>query len=176
MAKTKNNKADYTWGILRISLGFTFLWAFLDKMFGLGFATCRQETGEVVVGCAKAVVEGGSPTTGFLKFGTDGPLANFYQGLAGNGFVDFMFMFGLFAIGTALILGIGMKIAVVTGSLLLMMMWSASIWPENNPFMDDHVIYSVALFGLLFVNDNQKLGLGKWWSKTKLVKNYPILK
>ena len=26
-------------GILRVAMGWTFLWAFIDKLFGLGFAT-----------------------------------------------------------------------------------------------------------------------------------------
>ena len=29
----------YVWGALRIVFGWIFLWAFLDKLFGLGFAT-----------------------------------------------------------------------------------------------------------------------------------------
>ena len=28
-------------GVVRILLGFTFLWAFVDKTFGLGFATTK---------------------------------------------------------------------------------------------------------------------------------------
>ncbi|MEU4541590.1 hypothetical protein AB0G15_42860, partial [Streptosporangium sp. NPDC023825] len=31
--------ADYVWAIARIGLGWIFLWAFLDKTFGWGFAT-----------------------------------------------------------------------------------------------------------------------------------------
>jgi len=27
--------------LTRIAIGFIFLWAFLDKLLGLGFATCR---------------------------------------------------------------------------------------------------------------------------------------
>ncbi|MFC5822105.1 hypothetical protein ACFPUY_44090, partial [Nonomuraea harbinensis] len=30
---------DYVWAIARISIGWVFLWAFLDKTFGWGFAT-----------------------------------------------------------------------------------------------------------------------------------------
>ena len=29
-------------GILRVAMGWTFLWAFLDKAFGLGFGTGRN--------------------------------------------------------------------------------------------------------------------------------------
>ncbi|MEU1390068.1 hypothetical protein ABZ444_29030, partial [Nonomuraea sp. NPDC005730] len=47
---------DYVWAVARIAIGWIFLWAFLDKTFGWGFATPA----------GKAWVAGGSPTTGFL--------------------------------------------------------------------------------------------------------------
>ena len=111
-AKVKNSdKVAYVWAMLRIGLGAIFFWAFLDKMFGLGFATCRSdETGAIQTGCADAYVEGGSPTTGFLKFATQGPFADFYQGLAGSSVVDMLFMAALLGIGVSLILGIGVKL------------------------------------------------------------------
>jgi hypothetical protein len=36
----------WAWTVLRILIGWSFLWAFLDKMFGLGFSTCRGVGGE----------------------------------------------------------------------------------------------------------------------------------
>ena len=61
-----------------------------------------------------------------------GPLADFYTGLAGNAIVDWVFMLGLLGIGVALILGIGMRIAAVSGAAMLIMMWSAVLPPANN--------------------------------------------
>lgn len=180
MTKSKlnstNDKSPYFWAMVRIALGFTFLWAFLDKLLGLGFATCRSaETNTVTVLCEKAWVNGGSPTTGFLQFAAKGPLAPFYQSLAGNAFIDVLFMAGLFLIGFALVAGIGMKIASISGVLLMMMMWSSLLLPENNPLIDDHVIYSLALLGLLASNKRQVWGLRSWWIKQSLVKRLPIL-
>ena len=125
--------------------------------------------------CEKSVIKGGSPTTGFLKFGTSGPLKEFYTGLAGNNIIDALFMSGLGLIGACLILGIGVKVAALSGVLLLMMMWSAVLPGENNPVIDDHVIYSVALLGIMANNNNQVFGLGKWWQSKPLVKKYRIL-
>src|SRR5680860_209629 len=120
MAKKKNKlNVNNVWALARISLGLTFLWAFFDKLFGLGFTTCRNDLGEVTIMCGKAVANGGSATLGFLKFGTDGPFASFYQSLAGNSFIDTLFMAGLLGIGVALTLGIGMRIAAVSGVALL---------------------------------------------------------
>lgn len=176
----KSNKSNYAWAALRIAIGLIFLWAFVDKMVGLGYATCRvtdpvAKTETVNVLCEKSVAKGGSPTTGFLKFGTDGPLADFYQDLAGNTVVDFLFMAGLLLIGLALISGIGVKVAAVTGSLLLMMMWSAVLPPANNPVLDDHIVYALVLIGIMLANKEQVWGLGKWWQKQNIVKNFPVL-
>lgn len=184
MARKKtNNGADVSnkvWAVLRILIGFIMLWAFFDKLIGLGYATCRvsdMQTGEetVEVMCEKAYANGGSPTTGFLKFGTKGPLKDFYANMANSKVADFFFMAGLLLIGLSLVTGIGVKVAVVSGIVLLMAMWSAVLPGENNPVIDDHIIYSVALVGVLVTNKNQVWGLGQWWQKQPLVKKYPFL-
>ncbi len=175
ISKKNESKSNYVWGLLRISLGLTFLWAFVDKLFGLGFSTCRDESGLVTVACEKAVISGGSATMGFLKFATTGPLSDFYKSMAGNWAIDLLFMSALLGLGIALTFGIGMRIATFSGVALMLMMWSAALLPENNPVLDEHIIYSIALVGLLLVNDSQRLGLGSWWSKTQLVKKAPFL-
>ena len=152
------------WAILRVAMGWIFLWPFLDKTFGLGFATSAE----------KAWLEGGSPTFGFLKFGTHGPLAPFFQGLAGSGVVDWLFMLGLLLIGLALVLGVATRIAGYSGAMMLFLMWLAQLPPEHNPFLDDHLVYIVILIALVIVRASQYCGLGKWWVKTKLVRKYPL--
>lgn len=167
---------DYIWATLRIGIGAIFMWAFVDKFFGLGFATCRnEETGNIAAGCAQSFIEGGSPTTSFLKFGTQGPLAETFQKLADNTLVDLIFMAGLFGIGLGLILGICVKLATNAGVLLLGLMYLAALWPANNPLIDDHIIYMVVLVGIYYANGNQKWGLRSWWLKQPLVKHTPIL-
>lgn len=152
------------------------MWAFFDKLLGLGFATCRNaETMLVVTGCDKAWISGGSPTAGFLKFGTHGPLASFYQSLSGNMLVDLLFMVGLLLIGAALILGIGMRIAAYSGFLLMILMWSAMLPPENHPLVDDHIIYALLFLVLNYSNAGDVLGFGKTWKKSGFGKKYTIL-
>ena len=85
---------------LRIAFGLTFLWAFFDKLFGLGYATPEE----------RAWINGGDPTAGFLK-GSEGPFDSFYHSLVGDWWVSPLFMIGLAGIGLALTLGIGMRIA-----------------------------------------------------------------
>ncbi len=175
-SSSDSDKSPYVWAMARIALGLTLLWAFFDKLLGLGLSTCRDKATDIVtLSCEKAWVSGGSPTSGFLEFGTKGPLAEFYQSLAGNTAIDILFMAGLLLIGFALVAGIGMRIATISGILLFMMMWSALLLPENNPLIDEHIIYSIVLLGLLAANSKQKWGLRSWWVRQPLVKRLPIL-
>lgn len=163
--------------VTRISLGFVFLWAFFDKLLGLGFSTCRDATTNAVTTlCDSAWVSGGSPTTGFLKFGTSGPLADFYQSLAGNGFVDWVFMIGLLGIGLGLMLGIAMRLSTISGIAMMLMMYSATLLPETNPLIDDHIIYALVLAILHTANAQQVFGYGQEWASLSIVKKFPVLR
>ncbi|MBM9463825.1 DoxX family membrane protein [Aeromicrobium sp. YIM 150415] len=144
----------------RLSMGWMFLWAFLDKTFGLGFSTDR----------ADSWVNGGSPTAGFLGHATTGPLADFYQGLGGQAWVDWLFMIGLLGIGLALMLGIGVNIASVSGAVMLVLMWSAMLWPATNPFMDEHLVQALLLGILALTASGRYLGLGRMWENLPVVK------
>lgn len=169
--------ARRVWAVVRIALGWTFLWAFLDKTFALGFATGRADEGTIDFLGDAAWISGGSPTEGFLTFATKGPLVDFFQGFAGAAWADWLFMLALLGLGIALIVGVAIRIAAVAGAILLVLMWAASaIWPTNNPFLDDHLIYAAVLAGLALTNAGDTWGLGKRWSQTDLVERYPILK
>jgi thiosulfate dehydrogenase [quinone] large subunit len=156
---------EVIWGLTRILLGFVFLWAFLDKLFGFGRSTPH----------GKAWVDGVSPTSAYLS-GVDGSLASFFHRLSGHAWVDYLFMIGLAGIGLALILGIGMWIAAVTGTILLFLMWLAALPISANPFVDDHVIYALVLLGLAFSGEGLRYGLGHWWRNLGLVERLPWLK
>jgi thiosulfate dehydrogenase [quinone] large subunit len=165
-AATTKPAVRYTFAALRIALGWIFAWAFIDKLFGLGYATPEQG----------AWINGGQPTKGFLANATSGPFADFYQGFAGAAWADWLFMVGLAGIGFALITGVGMRIAAATGALLMVLMWSAALPPENNPFMDDHLIYAGLLIALAMVKAGDTFGFGKIWGRTALVRSAPFLK
>ncbi len=85
-------------------------------------------------------------------------------------------MVGLLGLGIALLLGIGMRIAAASGALLMVMMWSVALPPENNPIIDDHIVYAIVLIGLALVNAGDTFGIGRWWSNLDLVKRYPVLR
>ncbi|MEK6917154.1 MAG: hypothetical protein AABW92_05415, partial [Nanoarchaeota archaeon] len=69
----------------------------------------------------------------------------------------------------------GIKIASYSGTLLMILMWSAALPPKNHPFLDEHIVYALALISMNYVKAGHYFGLGKWWSSTKLVKKHPIL-
>lgn len=165
MKLEKLSKEQYVWVGLRLVLGWTLFWAFLDKLFGLGYATASNSSW----------LNGGSPTAGYLKFATSGPLSGFWNGLSGNSVVDALFMLALLAIGLAVILGIGTKISGISGALLMLMLWSTTLPPANNPIVDEHIVFLLVFLGMVLVKPGRWWGMGKWWANTALVKRYPIL-
>jgi thiosulfate dehydrogenase [quinone] large subunit len=150
--------ARRTLAVLRIMFGFTFVWAFLDKVFGLGFATPGE----------KAWIRGGNPTKGFLS-SSEGPFAGFYHAIAGNAVINVLFMLALLGIGLALVLGIGLRIAAVAGSLLYVMMWAVVLPLTTNPIIDDHLLGAVTLIVFPLVGAGATWGLGQWWTSQGFV-------
>lgn len=161
MAKNNTNVSQAWVGlaVARIALGFIFLWAFVDKLFGLGYATPA----------ARSWLNGGSPTTGFLSH-VDGPFASFFNGLAGQGWADWLFMLGLLGIGLALVLGVAVRLASWSGVVLLVLMWAASLPLANNPVIDDHLVYALVLLTVAAGLPNQRLSVAGWWQKLGVVK------
>jgi thiosulfate dehydrogenase [quinone] large subunit len=157
---------NYVIGATRLALGWTFLWPFLDKAFGLGHDTVH----------ADGWIHGGSPTAGFLGHATAGPFSTFYQGLAGHAVFDWLFMLGLLGIGVALISGVAVRLAAAAGALLLVLMWSAVLPPANNPFMDEHIIYALTLGVLALSGAGRTLGLAAVWENLPIVKRLPFLR
>lgn len=152
-------------GLLRIAVGFVFFWAFIDKTFGFGFSTTSE----------RAWIAGGSPTYGYLTNATHGPFASFFHSLAGNPLVDWLFMLGLLGVGVGLLLGIALRITVVSGLAMLTLMYLSAFPPSTNPFLDEHIIYMLVLIVLLSQKSGDILGFGKNWQKSGLVKNFKFL-
>lgn len=173
----------YLWGVLRLAIGWTFLWPFLDKLFGFGFATCRDgDTGTIDFVCDAAMVKGGSPTYGFLTFGTQSSRTGWlFDWMAPSrpdsiNVTDVAFMLALLLIGVALVFGIAVKLGGLGGALMLTFMYFAgAVWPDNNPFMDDHIIAALISVGFVLVPAGRYLGFGRRWEKIPLVRQTPWL-
>jgi thiosulfate dehydrogenase [quinone] large subunit len=150
---------------LRIVVGWVFLWAFLDKLFGLGYSTPS----------ARSWLNGGSPTRGFLSNSATGPFEGLYKDIAGAAWADWLFMIGLAGIGVALLLGIGMRVAAVSGAVLYLLMWTVALPPETNPVVDDHIIGALVVVALALVHAGDYFGLGRWWKSQPVVRRNPWL-
>jgi thiosulfate dehydrogenase (quinone) large subunit len=156
--------------VLRVATGFVFLWAFFDKAFGLHYSTPT----------AKAWIHGGSPTKGFLSSVDVGPFQSTAHAIAGTWWANGLFMLGLLAIGVALIAGVAMRIAAISGVVMLAMMWLAEVpfaqftsagepTGSPNPFADSHYIYAVVLIVLAATYAGTTWGLGRTWARLPFV-------
>ena len=161
---------------LRLAIGFEFLWAFLDKTFGLGYQTSS----------AKAWIHGGSPTTGFLSGVNVGPLQGTFHSLAGVTAVDWLFMLGLLGVGAALILGVALRPAAISGCTMLAMMYVAS-WPfaklaggqptgSTNPIVDDHIVSFMALVAIGAFATLSVGMISRRWSALSVVRSHSWLR
>lgn len=151
--------------ILRLATGFIFLWAFFDKTFGLGFSTPVE----------RAWINGGTPSQGFLNSdAVTGPLKPFFASIASPA-SDLLFMLGMLGIGLAVMLGIGLRISAIAGTVLMVLMYLAE-WPfaagtaSTNPAVDYHIIYALALIVVAATAAGDTWGLGTRW------KNLPIVR
>lgn len=153
---------DAVLGVARLALGAIFLWAFLDKFFGFGYATPAE----------RAWMVGGSPTNGYLSSSV-GPFAGLFHAIAGNIVTDTLFMAGLAGVGIALLLGIGVRIAGFAGAAMLLMMYASHpIWAlpsPTNPVLDDHLVYALLMVGFALGGMGRHLGLGAWWASQPVV-------
>ncbi|CAM5635232.1 DoxX family membrane protein [Streptomyces pilosus] len=165
------------WASARVLMGFVFLWAFLDKTFGFGYATAS----------GKGWVDGGSPTEGFLGHVAVGPMESTFHSWAGAAWADWLFMLGLLGIGLALVAGVALRLAALAGTVMMALMWVAE-WPparhlsdgsasmSTNPFVDYHVIYAVVLVALAAASAGDAFGLGRLWARLPLVRDHGWLR
>ncbi len=175
-AEQPSSLARRVLAVLRIAFGLTFLWAFFDKAFALGFHTGYDQAGTLDRFGDAAWINGGSPTEGFLAFGADGPFTSFYNGIAGAAWADWLFMLGLLGIGLALTFGVGMRHATAAGAVMYVLMWSVVLPPENHPILDDHLLGALSMGVLLLFHAGNTWGLGRWWSHQGVVRRYPALR
>lgn len=165
------NAEGYVLGVLRITMGWIWLWAFLDKLLGLGFATTAEN----------AWINGKSPISGFLAFGTnpDSPFATFFTEnlLQYADIMDFVLMGMFLFVGVSLTLGIFVRLASIAGIFFMISIVLAGIPFANNPIIDNHIVYAMIL--LFFITTpivGQYIGIGSKWQELTIVNKYPILK
>lgn len=141
--------------LLRLSMGWIFIWSGFDKLitdFSAG---------------------------GFLVNAASGPLKDLFVRMGESqtalNVVDPLVIWGQILIGFSLILGIFTRFGLLMASIMMFLFYLAQLWPANNPFMDDHIIY-IAVFALLgALGAGRILGLDALIEKIEPVHKVPQL-
>jgi thiosulfate dehydrogenase (quinone) large subunit len=159
----------------RLATGFIFLWAFLDKTFGLHYST-----GAAVAEGDPSLswINGGTPSQGFMSYAAIGPFKGMINSLSGVG-SDWLFMLAMLGVGVAVMLGIGLRVSAVVGAFVMLMMWVAE-WPliqgSTNPLIDYHIIYALVLVLSAVLLAGDTWGLGRVWAKLSIVQRFGWLR
>jgi thiosulfate dehydrogenase [quinone] large subunit len=163
----------YSAGMLRISLGWIYLWGFITQAFGITYTNSTTDAaGKITYGWHFSYsAKNGWITSGFSHSPTaqyvgktHGPLAFIAKDLP-TGLDDFGWMLAIGGLGIALMLGIFMNIAGIGGFLLNILLWFSTFPPTSNPVIDGtHTIYALVLLVLLFLHAGNQWGFGRWWS------------
>ena len=164
MDVAKQDLGEKFLAVFRILVGWIFLWAFFDKLLGLGFKTPA----------GYGWIDGGSPSS-FVMYVTNGLFADFYKSLAGNAAVDVIFMVALLVLGVTLILGITSKLTTVGSIAFLIVMYSICVPPEDNPIIDYRIILCFGLVAVYCLGGFEKLSFYSRWKELSLVKRFTIL-
>ena len=162
--------------MLRIVLGFGFLYAGLEKAFDFA-------------GAAKPW-----SAAGFLKFATAGTVPNMaghpesmvhnptqqvWIDIAGSGtlvdIVNFLVVFGELAIGTALILGVATRLAGTLGAVMMFLFWVAA-WDFQYGIVNEQFVYMVLSGFLAYASAGRALGLDALIERTEFVRQRPGLR
>lgn len=160
--------ARFVLALLRIAVGFTFLWSFLDKAFGLCYSTDPSRTW----------VGAGTPARSYLTGTTTGkPLVSFSKSPAVP-IMDWLFVLDLLGIGLAFLLGIDTRLTTVAGVVILGFMYATVtpwMWGSLNPVVNGHLVYALILILIPLTSASDTFGLGLWWKDLGLVKKLPFL-
>lgn len=163
--------------VVRLIMGWGFLFAGLEKIFDLGGS--------------------GKPfsAVGFLKFATGGgwpgvvadaqgnlpvvnPTHDFWVSLAGNGsimpIINFLVVFGETAIGICLILGLATRFASLFG-VLMMSLFFVAAWSFTNGIVNEQLVYLIATATLGVFGAGRYYGLDAVVEKFAIVQRYPAL-
>ncbi len=153
----KDLKSGKAWSILvlRVFLGFVFLWA----------------------GYEKITKEWGSPTPllitkGFLSH-VSGPFAFLFTGMAGNPVVDALLVYGELAIGISLVFGLFTRVGSISGALMTLLLYMSTLpamtpgftgsyfdfLMANNALVSYYVVYIFVFVAFFFLVPGRFLGL-----------------
>ena len=143
--------------LLRVSLGWLFLYAGLTKLLDPTWTSEGYLTG------AKAF-------TGFFSWLASPDLLPI---------VDFMNEWGLTLLGVSLILGLFVRLSAMLGALLMLLYYLPLGLPfpdEHSLIVDDHIVYALTLLYFAAVRAGRTYGLENFCAKLPVCKRFPKLR
>lgn len=162
--------------ILRIVLGFGFLWAGLEKFLeikGTGPFSAAGFLAHATAGTVPNMVGHDAATM------VHNPTQQFWVDLAGNsgliGIVNFLVVFGEIAIGVALILGVATRLAGSLGALMMFLFWIAA-WDFANGIVNEQFVYMLLSAVVAYASAGRVFGLDAIIEKTEIVQRTPGLR
>lgn len=143
--------------ISRVVLGSTFLWGFADKLLGLGYPTQTE----------RSWIAGGTPAQGYLG-SVEGPFAELFRTTVQNPVGDWLYMLALLGIGVAVVLGAGLRVAAVAGTVFMLTLYLTQLpWVVGgtNPVVDVHWVNALVLWVLAVTLAGDTWGVGRIWAR-----------
>ncbi len=153
-------------------------WGLLDGRFALGWIF-------LFAGIDKLGVDEGWTSAGFLShISPDNPFQGLFDGLAGDGWVDFIVPWSQVAIGVALISGTLLRAAAFFGALMMILFWATSLTGgllDGLPighgwFISEHLVYAAGLFVIASLGAGRLLGIDGWLEQREPVSRVPALR
>ena len=128
--------------LLRLLMGWIFLWAGFDKAIN------------------------GFTAEGFLLHATSGPLKEWFTDLGGNAtalsVIDPLVTYGQILMGFALFLGAATRLALVFAGAMMLLFYLAQFPPEHDLFVDYYLVYIVVYLMLGALGAGRILGLDRF--------------
>lgn len=162
--------------ILRVVLGFGFLYAGLDKLLDLNGNGPFSAAGFLAHATAGAIpnMVGHDPATMVHN-----PTHQFWVDLAANpgvvGIINFLVVFGEIAIGTALILGVATRLAGSLGAVMMFLFWIAA-WDFQNGIVNEQFVYLLLAAIVAYASAGRVFGVDAILERTELVRRGPGLR
>lgn len=116
-----------------------------EQAFGVAYLALRFVVGVMFFLSGWKKVTSDWSASAYL-ISANGPFADWFHSLAGNGFIDGLNAWGMLFLGIALILGLCVRPAAILGATLMMLYYLAHFVANTaNGLIDEHIILIVVL-------------------------------
>ncbi|HEU4571880.1 MAG TPA: DoxX family membrane protein [Candidatus Limnocylindrales bacterium] len=159
--------------VLRVALGFGFLYAGLDKVVHFDGTTKAFSAAGFLKGASAGTLPGAA------EGAIVNPTHDLWVALAGNAaamsVVNNLVVFGEVAIGIALILGLATRFAGAMGALMMGLFWVAN-WDFAHGMVNEQFLYGIVAGFIAYAAPVQAYALDSILERTAIVKRTPALR